>query len=145
MHDNGTACQSDPIPENHSNSSILSYISRSGWNAAIPTLVERFYGPAPYVIIHHSYLPGACETSTECVKAMKDMQKYHQEVQKWNDIGYSFAVGGDGLVYQGRGFNVIGAHAPSYNDKSVGICVIGDWRCKCALIFLMKYLYLRNF
>lgn len=39
----------------------------------------------------------------------------------------SFAIGGDGQIYEGRGFNVIGAHAPKYNDKSVGICLIGDW------------------
>ena len=40
---------------------------------------------------------------------------------------FSFAIGGDGQIYEGRGFNVVGAHAPKYNDKSVGICLIGDW------------------
>lgn len=56
------------------------------------------------------------------------MQDYHQLQRGWNDIGYSFAIGGDGMIYVGRGFNVIGAHAPKYNDRSVGICMIGDWR-----------------
>lgn len=46
------------------------------------------------------------------------------------NLFYSFAVGGDGKVYEGRGFNVIGAHAPGYNDKSIGICLIGDWQGK---------------
>lgn len=40
---------------------------------------------------------------------------------------FSFAIGGDGQIYEGRGFNVIGAHAPKYNYRSVGICLIGDW------------------
>lgn len=40
---------------------------------------------------------------------------------------FSFAIGGDGQIYEGRGFNVVGAHAPKYNSKSVGICLIGDW------------------
>lgn len=40
----------------------------------------------------------------------------------------SFAIGGDGNIYEGRGFNIVGAHAPKYNSKSVGICLIGDWR-----------------
>lgn len=31
-------------------------------------------------------------------------------------------------MYEGRGFNVVGAHAPTYNNKSVGICLIGDWQ-----------------
>lgn len=55
------------------------------------------------------------------------MQDMHQLKNGWNDIGYSFAIGGDGRIYHGRGFNVIGAHAPRYNDKSIGICLIGDW------------------
>lgn len=44
------------------------------------------------------------------------------------NIFQRFAVGGDGKVYEGRGFNVVGAHAPAYNDKSIGICLIGDWQ-----------------
>lgn len=40
---------------------------------------------------------------------------------------YRFLIGGDGKVYEGRGFNIVGAHAPSYNDKSIGICLLGNW------------------
>lgn len=40
----------------------------------------------------------------------------------------SFGIGGDGRIYEGRGFDVEGAHAPRYNNRSIGICVIGDWR-----------------
>lgn len=40
----------------------------------------------------------------------------------------SFAIGGDGKVYEGRGFNRVGAHAPKYNDKSIGIVLIGNWK-----------------
>ncbi|XP_039947942.1 peptidoglycan-recognition protein LB-like isoform X1 [Bactrocera neohumeralis] len=103
-------------------------ISRANWGARPSTLVEHFNGPAPYVIIHHSYMPSACYTRADCIKAMRSMQDYHQLQRGWNDIGYSFAIGGDGMIYVGRGFNVIGAHAPKYNDRSVGICMIGDWR-----------------
>ncbi|XP_055375390.1 peptidoglycan-recognition protein LB [Condylostylus longicornis] len=103
-------------------------INRSDWGAREPKLIEHFNRPAPYVIIHHSYIPGACETTDDCKKAMRSMQDFHQIDRGWNDIGYSFAIGGDGNIYYGRGFNVVGAHAPKYNNKSVGICLIGDWR-----------------
>ncbi|XP_052870252.1 peptidoglycan-recognition protein LB [Anopheles cruzii] len=103
------------------------YVSRSFWDAKPPKLIERFAGPIPYVIIHHSYQPAACHSKLECIKAMQSMQRFHQDERNWNDIGYSFAVGGDGRIYQGRGFNVVGAHAPRYNANSVGICLIGDW------------------
>ncbi|XP_026850855.1 peptidoglycan-recognition protein LB isoform X3 [Drosophila persimilis] len=103
-------------------------LSRADWGARMPKSVEHFEGPAPYVIIHHSYMPAACFSTPDCMKSMRDMQDFHQLERGWNDIGYSFGIGGDGMIYTGRGFNVIGAHAPKYNDKSVGIVLIGDWR-----------------
>ncbi|KAK9695859.1 N-acetylmuramoyl-L-alanine amidase [Popillia japonica] len=84
--------------------------------------------PVPYVIIHHSYIPPACHTTSECIGAMQSMQDFHIYERGWNDIGYSFAVGGDGNAYTGRGWSSVGAHAPLYNSQSIGICVIGDWR-----------------
>lgn len=39
----------------------------------------------------------------------------------------SFAVGVD-AVYEGRGWEVVGAHAKGYNDHSLGIAFIGDYR-----------------
>ncbi|XP_060534224.1 peptidoglycan-recognition protein LB-like isoform X2 [Cylas formicarius] len=105
----------------------LEIVTRDEWGARPPTLVENMTNPVPYVVIHHSYLPPACSTGSECIAAMKWMQDLHQINNSWNDIGYSFAVGGDDRVYEGRGWSAVGAHAPSYNDKSIGVCIIGDW------------------
>ncbi|KAG5671295.1 hypothetical protein PVAND_001500 [Polypedilum vanderplanki] len=106
----------------------ISFVGRNEWGARDPKLVEKFSGQIPFVIIHHSYRPAVSFDSAECGKAMRIMQDMHQLTNDWNDIGYSFAICGDGKIYQGRGYNVIGAHAPRYNDKSIGICLIGDWR-----------------
>ena len=38
----------------------------------------------------------------------------------WADIGYSFLVGEDGNVYEGRGWSLAGAHCIGYNSKSIG-------------------------
>ncbi|XP_017847354.1 peptidoglycan-recognition protein LB isoform X2 [Drosophila busckii] len=103
-------------------------LSRADWGARAPKQVDYFTGPAPYVIIHHSYIPAACFNTPDCMRSMRDMQNFHQVDRGWNDIGYSFGIGGDGMIYTGRGFNVVGAHSPKYNDKSVGIVFIGDWR-----------------
>lgn len=110
---------------------MLPIVERSEWGGREPKLVETFDGPIPFVIIHHSYIPSACYSEKACESAMRKMQDMHQLQNGWNDIGYSFAVGGDGRIYRGRGYNVIGAHAPRYNDKSIGICLIGDWRSNC--------------
>ncbi len=39
----------------------------------------------------------------------------------------SFLVGNDGNVYEGRGFNVQGAHTSGFNAVSYGTCFIGDF------------------
>jgi N-acetylmuramoyl-L-alanine amidase len=36
-------------------------------------------------------------------------------------------VGGDGNVYEGRGWHQVGAHTYGFNKKSVGIALIGDF------------------
>ena len=48
-------------------------------------------------------------------------------VHRWIDIGYNFVVGEDGNVYEGRGWERWGDHAPAYNARSIGICIIGDF------------------
>ncbi|XP_018336893.1 peptidoglycan-recognition protein LB isoform X2 [Agrilus planipennis] len=103
------------------------FVTRNEWKARDPVHIEKMKNPVPYVIIHHSYIPKACNTSDHCIEAMLRMQSMHIDTNKWNDIGYSFAVGGDGKVYEGRGWSRVGAHAPTYNNKSIGICIIGDW------------------
>lgn len=55
------------------------------------------------------------------------MQDEHMDYNGWDDIGYSFAIGGDGNVYEGRGYGVVGAHAPNYNNSSIGLLFIGDY------------------
>lgn len=53
-------------------------VSREEWNARPPKLVEPMPNPVPYVIIHHSYIPAACNTTTQCIQAMQSMQIFHQ-------------------------------------------------------------------
>lgn len=38
----------------------------------------------------------------------------------WWDIGYSFMVGEDGNVYEGRGWDQVGAHTYGYNTVGLG-------------------------
>uniref|UniRef100_A0A0K8TH54 Peptidoglycan-recognition protein n=1 Tax=Lygus hesperus TaxID=30085 RepID=A0A0K8TH54_LYGHE len=105
----------------------FNYVSRDSWGARPPNGVTPLNLPVPYVVVHHSYIPPLCHTEDECKRDMRAMQDAHQLVNGWQDIGYNFAVGGEGSVYEGRGWDVVGAHAVSYNVKSIGICMIGDF------------------
>lgn len=84
--------------------------------------------PVPFVLIHHTYMPGYCNTTDTCKESMRGMQAFHQEDRGWNDIGYSFCIGGKGVTMEGRGWDARGAHAPGFNQRSIGICLIGDFR-----------------
>ena len=39
----------------------------------------------------------------------------------------SFLVGGDGNIYEGRGWNVLGSHTSGYNSVGYGTCFIGNF------------------
>lgn len=58
---------------------------------------------------------------------MRTIQTYHIESRHWDDIGYNFLVGGDGCVYEGRGWDSQGAHTKGYNVKSIGLAFIGTF------------------
>ena len=42
-------------------------------------------------------------------------------------MAYNFLIGDDGLVYEGRGWKIMGAHALHWNNVSYGICLMGDF------------------
>jgi len=44
-------------------------------------------------------------------------------------------VGGDGNVYEGRGWHQVGAHTYGFNKKSVGIALIGEFSGKWMIHF----------
>lgn len=103
------------------------FVSRTEWNARPAKEKTPLHTPVPYVVIHHSYIPSACYTGEQCRKAMRGMQNFHMDDRKWWDIGYHFGIGSDGVAYEGRGWDVLGAHALHFNSVSIGICLIGDW------------------
>ncbi|KAE8737545.1 peptidoglycan-recognition protein [Frankliniella occidentalis] len=58
----------------------------------------------------------------------RKIQEFHMgKENNWSDIGYNFLVGGDGLVYSGRGWDIVGAHTKTWNNKSIGVGVIGSF------------------
>lgn len=101
-----------------------------------------------YIVIHHS------ASTDQRVNDWIGIRKYHTSwryrdetvteerarellsqgksgvVAPWRDIGYHFGLEYDNdiLVYRsGRSLSMIGAHAAGFNDKSIGICVVGNY------------------
>jgi N-acetylmuramoyl-L-alanine amidase len=77
-----------------------------------------------YIVIHHSLTE---DYDTVSWAAIRD---YHVHVNGWADIGYHYGIekiGDDYLILKGRMDNVAGAHCLGFNDRSIGICVVGDF------------------
>lgn len=71
-----------------------------------------------YLVIH-------CSDSEDTLSYnATDIHKLHLKFG-WNGIGYHKVICRSGLIENGRPEFWIGAHVRGYNDKSLGVCLIG--------------------
>uniref|UniRef100_A0A2M4AHR9 Putative peptidoglycan recognition protein long class n=1 Tax=Anopheles triannulatus TaxID=58253 RepID=A0A2M4AHR9_9DIPT len=104
----------------------LRLVTRTEWLAQPPREeLTDLKLPVNNVIIAHTATEG-CTTQQSCVARVQFIQNIHFN-QGYGDIGYNFLVGGDGKVYEGRGWNKQGAHTKGYNGVSQGIAFIGNY------------------
>ncbi|KAJ6640718.1 Peptidoglycan-recognition protein LC, partial [Pseudolycoriella hygida] len=90
--------------------SSLRFISRSEWLAQPPNAdLNDLELPSQRIIIAHTATEN-CTNQATCTFRVRYIQTFHMESQGWDDIGYNFLVGGDGAVYEGRGWDKEGAH-----------------------------------
>lgn len=52
--------------------------------------------------------------------------KYTTNGRGWSDVGYHFFISKNGVLFNGRPENIIGAHARGHNRDSIGICLSGE-------------------
>lgn len=69
------------------------------------------------IVLHHAAV-------TNCT--VEDIHKWHLN-RDWAGIGYHYYVRKDGKIYRGRPENAVGAHCPTVNAKSIGICAEGNF------------------
>uniref|UniRef100_A0A8C5I1T1 N-acetylmuramoyl-L-alanine amidase-like n=1 Tax=Gouania willdenowi TaxID=441366 RepID=A0A8C5I1T1_GOUWI len=104
-------------------------ISRCQWGA------QPFRGtpiplslPLPFLYIHHTENPSEpCLTFEKCASDMRAIQRYHQDERGWSDIGYSFVIGSEGHIFEGRGWEIQGRHTKGHNSIGYGVSVIGNY------------------
>ncbi|XP_037577130.1 peptidoglycan-recognition protein SC2 [Dermacentor silvarum] len=105
----------------------ITIVSRNSWGARPPRVEVAMKDPrAEHVFIHHTTGP-QCKHKTSCIRLVRSQQKHHMDTNRWPDISYNFLVGGDGLVYEGRGFGREGAHTHGYNRVGIAIAFVGDY------------------
>ncbi|KAH8317287.1 hypothetical protein KR074_002232, partial [Drosophila pseudoananassae] len=82
--------------------------------------------PIRYVVIHHT-VTAECSGLLQCAEILQNMQSYHQNELNYNDISYNFLIGSDGVVYEGTGWGLRGAHTYGYNANGTGVAFIGNF------------------
>ncbi|XP_022914682.1 peptidoglycan-recognition protein LE-like [Onthophagus taurus] len=113
-------------------------INRIYWLAQPPSEPHTYLeSPAKYVVICHSATEESF-TQPGNILMVRLIQQFHIESRCFGDIGYNFLIGADGNAYEGRGWNIIGAHTYVYNKVSVGICFIGCFTMKLPSAVAMK-------
>jgi N-acetylmuramoyl-L-alanine amidase len=55
---------------------------------------------------------------------LADIRKTHIE-RGFRDVGYHFVIGRDGKLERGRSMRHPGAHIRGFNQRSIGICMVG--------------------
>ncbi|XP_049886091.1 peptidoglycan-recognition protein LF-like [Pectinophora gossypiella] len=104
------------------------YLRRPDWQALAPSSVYKMQFlrlPVKYVTFGHSAV-NSCDNRRDCITEVRNIQRDHLE--RFGDISANYLVGGTGLVFEGRGANVIGAIIPGWNSKMISVMFLGDYR-----------------
>jgi hypothetical protein len=84
--------------------------------------------PAPtsvtHLIVHHS---AGTNQANDWAAVVRSIWDFHVLTRGWDDIGYNWLIDPNGVLYQGRGDNVRGAHFCGNNTGTMGVCVMGDF------------------
>lgn len=109
------------------NCDLPSYCDRLCWCPLgnCPAQTDPLYTDPTHIIVHHSavnYSPG-----TNYAGVVRSYWDYHVNTNGWSDIGYNWLVDPNGVIYEGRGDSVQGAHFSCMNSGTMGVCVIGDF------------------
>ncbi|XP_054262480.1 peptidoglycan-recognition protein SB2-like isoform X3 [Macrosteles quadrilineatus] len=133
-------------------------IYRSSWGAQAPRgEMEELKLPMEEVLITFTGTD-ECLTNHECLDAVDLIQRRDIQGRGLADIQYNFLIGGDGVVYEGRGL-LYHAHKDKQHmdlkGKSLDIAYIGDFSdkvplkriyrtCASLIQMLVEYEYLTN-
>ncbi|XP_054290643.1 peptidoglycan-recognition protein SD-like isoform X1 [Macrosteles quadrilineatus] len=122
----------------------VNVISRTEWGALPPRGdVEPVTHPLEKVFITMDTASHPCYDKETCLGIVADLQKRHMTNDGAPDIRYNFLVGGDGNVYEGRGWHQkpqLAKEEKYFEDKSLDIAYIGTYEVvDCPMSYYEKF------
>lgn len=82
--------------------------------------------------IHSKWVNTPCMVHTSAIKSSKENtqtdnnERYHVNHLGWDHIGYLFSIEQDGRIFYSEKTGYKQYHCKGQNNKSFGICIIGD-------------------
>ncbi len=79
-----------------------------------------------WIIVHHTGGSDAQPLLDTSNQTIEIVDAYHKSLG-WDGIGYNWFIDKQGVAKKGRDETKVGAHTIGYNDKSIGICLAGNF------------------
>lgn len=105
---------------------LPAFKNRADWCPAgnCPPAANPAFTSVTHLIVHHS---ATSNTASDWAAVVRSFWDFHVNVNGWADIGYNWLIDPNGVLYQGRSDNVLGAHFCGANGQTMGVCVIGNF------------------
>lgn len=104
----------------------LDIIGRTAWGARRRRGTATRVQPGDRVATMLHYSTGEELGRADTAEWVRQIQAHHMDGNGWQDIGYNFLVDAQGRIFEGRGWDVVGAHCEGFNTPAVGVCFLGD-------------------
>ncbi|XP_063239605.1 uncharacterized protein LOC134540663 [Bacillus rossius redtenbacheri] len=101
-------------------------LSKKEWGGRDPRNATWLVHPTKYVVISHT-AGNLCFDVHTCAAIVRGIQEYHRTLGALFDISYNFLVGGDGNVYEGRGWDFRSAQTGFVSGDNVDVGLIGNF------------------
>lgn len=101
----------------------MEYVSRAAWGAQSWRPQREMYAvPMTERTEHLTHYHGGPPKRDRGVEMAREIEAIHL-ANGWAGVGYNWLVGQDGVIYEGRGWSLVGAHCPKHNRVGIGTYV----------------------
>ncbi|MCB0563804.1 MAG: N-acetylmuramoyl-L-alanine amidase [Phaeodactylibacter sp.] len=102
------------------------YEDRADWcpDGSCPPNSSPDFTNVTHLIVHHS---AGTNTASDWAAVVRSIWDFHVITRGWSDIGYNWLIAPTGVVYEGRGDGILGAHFCGTNGNTMGVCMMGDY------------------
>ena len=113
----------------------ITVIPRSKWGRRSPNPNNMTPDPSKRsrIVIHHqgrSAIGAHLGDNDRQFTEMRRVEHGHMKKQGYGDVGYNFAIGAQGQIFEGRSLQYQGAHLEGANPGTIGILIIGNYSGK---------------